>query len=62
MKRKELALTLIMALLFSAVVRALDIVDVGVADPIVYDWPMFRYDASNSGSPDNIAPITHDLL
>ncbi len=26
------------------------------------DWPLFRHDAANTGSPDNNAPVTHDLL
>jgi len=62
MKRKGLALTLIMALLFSAVAGTLGIENVGSADSVVDDWPMFHYDPVHSGSPDNIAPTAHDLL
>jgi cell division septation protein DedD len=62
MKRKALALTLIMALLFSAAAGTLGIGNVGSADSVVDDWPMFHYDAAHSGSPDNIAPAAHDLL
>ena len=31
-------------------------------DPSSNDWPMFHFNAVHSGSPDNIAPTTHDLL
>jgi len=62
MKTTALALALVLVLSFSAAAGTLHIVNVGVADSGVDDWPMFRYDAANSGSPDNIAPVTHDLL
>src|SRR3990170_3399437 len=62
MKRTALALTLILALLFSAVAGTLSVANVGSADSVVNDWSMFHYDATHSGSPDNIAPTTHDLL
>jgi eukaryotic-like serine/threonine-protein kinase len=39
----------------------LDVIE-NVGDSTADDWPMFRYNASNSGSPDGIAPVTHDLL
>jgi outer membrane protein assembly factor BamB len=32
------------------------------ADSTATDWPMFGYNPAHTGSPDNIAPITHDLL
>jgi outer membrane protein assembly factor BamB len=66
MKRKALALTLIMALLFSVAAGTLSIANVESVDSgagsYAGDWPMFRYDAANSGTPDNVAPIAHDLL
>lgn len=61
-KRKALALMLVSLLSFSVVAGTLGIFDVALADSVVYDWHMFRYDATNSGTPDNIVPVTHDLL
>jgi outer membrane protein assembly factor BamB len=28
----------------------------------INDWPMFLYNAGHTGSPDDVAPVTHDLL
>jgi outer membrane protein assembly factor BamB len=61
MKRKGLTLILLLVLSFSAA-ATLNFGNAGVTDSVVYDWPMFRYDAANSGTPDDIAPVTHDLL
>jgi len=62
MKTRALALTLISVLLFSAVAAKLNLVNVGIADSGVNDWPMFHYNLARSGCPDDIAPIAHDLL
>ena len=62
MKRKTFALTLITALVFSAMAGTIGIGNVESAGSVADDWPMFRYDAANSATPDNIAPATHDLL
>ena len=55
-------MALVSAFLISAIAGTLNTVSFGVADSVVTDWPMFHYDAAHSGSPDDIAPATHDLL
>ena len=62
LKKRVAAMAFVSALLISAIAGTLNIVHIGVADSVVNDWPMFHYDATHSGSPDNIAPTTHDLL
>ena len=62
MKTTALALALILVLSFSAAAGTLHIVNVGVADSGVDDWPMFLYNAGHTSSPDDVAPVTHDLL
>ena len=63
MKKKAL-LTIAFTSMFllATVAGTLHIVNVGVADSVVNDWPMFHHDPAHSGSPDNIAPTAHDLL
>ncbi|HEX9861892.1 MAG TPA: PQQ-binding-like beta-propeller repeat protein, partial [Candidatus Bathyarchaeia archaeon] len=62
MKKRIFTTAFVSALLISVAAGSLRPVNIGIADSVVNDWPMFRYDATNSGSPDNIAPVTHDLL
>jgi outer membrane protein assembly factor BamB len=61
MKRKT-ALTLILALSFSAVTGTLSIVNVGMADSVVDDWSMFHHDLSHSGYSTSTAPLTNNIL
>ena len=62
MKRKALALTLILALSFSVVAGTLSIINVVVADSVVDNWPMFRHDISHSGYSTSTAPLTNNSL
>jgi hypothetical protein len=63
LKKRGAATAFVLALLISAIAATLPIVKVGAEGSVVSgDWPMFGYDASHSGCPDNIAPVTHDLL
>ena len=62
MRKRLFALAFVLALLTSVVAGSLRPVNIGVADSVVNDWPMFQYGAAHCGSPDDVAPLTHDLL
>ena len=62
MKRKTSALALILVFLFSAVAGALNITNVGVADSVVDNWPMFHHDLTHSGYSTSTAPLTNNSL
>jgi outer membrane protein assembly factor BamB len=69
MHRKIVALTIVLiiaASLVAAIISAnaaTDFTVSGIAqNPQANNWQMFRYSAANEGSPDNTAPIAHDLV
>jgi eukaryotic-like serine/threonine-protein kinase len=61
-KKKIFTIVFLSTLLLSEAAGSIHIMNVGIADSVVNDWPMFQHDAAHSGSPDNVAPTSYDLL
>ncbi len=69
MNQKNVALSLILALsiLLPAISINLTVANSPTSNALqtvepTSAWPLFRYDAANTGSSDDTAPVTHDLL